>query len=164
MTFKDCNRYSNLRRNKQLPALNNWPNTRSLQVERHREWNIKQIWVKQGNSKMRSCCTVSVVTFSCDVGWLFVLDEDSTSLVGLGDIWRGQRRALVLSVSLPLVEPVAFTAEEDEPVDLRRQDADAAHVGGERQVEGDAVERDAVVWAVGPVHVGEERNAAHEEA
>lgn len=68
-----------------------------------------------------------------------------------------------MRIPLPLVQSVAFTAEEDEPVDLRCQDAEAAQFGGERQMEENAVERDAIVGAVGPVHVGEECNAAHEE-
>lgn len=63
-----------------------------------------------------------------------------------------------------LVQAVALSAEQDEPVDLRCQDARATEGGGERQVEGDAVERDAVMTAVHPVHEGEEGNAAHEEA
>ena len=61
------------------------------------------------------------------------------------------------------VKTVALSAKKDEPVDLRRQDARVAQVGGQRQVEGHAVERDAVVAAVHPVHVGEEGDAAHEE-
>ncbi len=109
----------------------------------------------------------SAIAFSCDVCWLFVLDKDRPSLISLGDIgdrlgW-GQRRGLVLHILLPLVESVAFTAEEDEPVDLRWQDAEAAQVGGEREMKENTVERDAVVGAVGPVHAGEECDAAHEE-
>lgn len=61
------------------------------------------------------------------------------------------------------VQTVALSAKQNEPVDLRRQDARVAHVGGQRQVEGHAVQRDAVVLAVHPVHVGEEGDAAHKE-
>lgn len=66
-------------------------------------------------------------------------------------------------VSGALVEAVTLSAEQHEPVDLRRQDADVAQVGGEGQVEGHAVEREPVVLAVHPVHVGEEGDAAQEE-
>ena len=62
-----------------------------------------------------------------------------------------------------LVQTIALSAQQHEPVDLRRHDAQAAQVGGEWQVEGHAVERDAVVVAVHQVHVGEEGDAAHEE-
>lgn len=62
-----------------------------------------------------------------------------------------------------LVQTVALAAEEEEPVDLRRQDARVAEVGGQRQVEGHVVKRDAVVAAVHPVHEGEEGDAAQEE-
>lgn len=61
------------------------------------------------------------------------------------------------------VQAVTLSAKQDEPVDLRCQDARVAQVGGQRQVEGHAVERDAVVLTVHPVHVGEEGDAAHEE-
>ena len=61
------------------------------------------------------------------------------------------------------VKTVALSAKKAEPVDLRRQDARVAQVGGQRQVEGHAVERDAVVAAVHPVHIGEEGDAAHKE-
>lgn len=61
------------------------------------------------------------------------------------------------------VQTVALSAKQDEPVDLRGQDARVPQIGGERQVEGHAVQRDAVVLAVHPVHVGEEGDAAHEE-
>lgn len=61
------------------------------------------------------------------------------------------------------VQTVAFPAEQHEPIDLRRQDAQAAQRGGRRQVEGHGVEGDAVVPAVHPVHVREEGDAAREE-
>lgn len=73
----------------------------------------------------------------------------------------GRRRRV--GTAATLVQAVALSAEQDEPVDLRRQDARVAQVGGQRQVEGHAVERDAVVLAVHPVHVGEEGDAAHKE-
>lgn len=85
-------------------------------------------------------------------------------LAGVGDrLGRGQRRSLILSIPLTFVQSVSFTAQEDEPVELRCQDAEVAQVGGERQVEGNAVERDAVVRAVHPVHEREESDATHEE-
>lgn len=62
-----------------------------------------------------------------------------------------------------LVQTVALSAEQNEPVDLRRQDARVSQVGVQRQVEGHAVERDAVVLTIRPVHVREECNAAREE-
>lgn len=74
----------------------------------------------------------------------------------------GGRRRRVGRAAAP-VQAVALSAKQDEPVELRRQDAQAAQVGGQRQVEGHAVERDAVVLTVHPVHVGEEGDAAHEE-
>lgn len=61
------------------------------------------------------------------------------------------------------VQAVALPAEQHEPVDLRRQDAQAAQRGRRRQVEGHGVEGDAVVLAVRPEHVGEEGDAAREE-
>lgn len=61
------------------------------------------------------------------------------------------------------VKTVALSAKKDKPVDLRCQDARVAQVGRQRQVEGHTVERDAVVAAVHPVHVGEEGDAAHKE-
>lgn len=61
------------------------------------------------------------------------------------------------------VQAVTLHAEQSEPVDLRRQDAQVAQVGVQRQSEGDAAERDAVVLTVRPVHVGEKRDAACEE-
>lgn len=73
----------------------------------------------------------------------------------------GHRRRV--RTAAPLVQTVALSAEQDEPVKLRCQDAQVAQVGGQRQVEGHAVERDAVVFAVHPVHVGEEGDAAHKE-
>lgn len=78
-------------------------------------------------------------------------------IVSDGGGGRGVRHAAAA------VQAVALSAKQDEPVDLRRQDARVAQVGGQRQVEGHAVERDAVVLAVHPVHVGEEGDAAHEE-
>lgn len=65
---------------------------------------------------------------------------------------------------LPLVEPVALKAEQDEPVDLWGQDAQASQVGVDGHVERDGVERKAVMCSVHPVHVGEESDAAQEEA
>lgn len=61
------------------------------------------------------------------------------------------------------VQTVTLHAEQSEPVDLRRQDAQVTQVGVERQSEGDAAERDAVVSTVHPVHVREKRDAAGEE-
>lgn len=61
------------------------------------------------------------------------------------------------------VQTVALAAKQHEPVDLWRQDAQAAQGGGRRQVEGHGVQRDAVVLAVHPEHVGEEGDAAREE-
>lgn len=63
----------------------------------------------------------------------------------------------------PQVQPVALPHQQHKPVELRRQDAAVTQVGGERQVEGNGVQRDAVVTAVHPVHEGEEGDAAHEE-
>lgn len=68
----------------------------------------------------------------------------------------------VLRTATP-VQTVALQTEQNEPVHLRSQDAQVAQVGVQRQGEGDAVERDAVVAPVRPVHVWEERNAAGEE-
>lgn len=68
-----------------------------------------------------------------------------------------------MRLAAALVQAVALSAEQDEPVDLRRQDARVAQVGQQRQVEGHAVEGDAVVAAVHPVHEGEEGDAANEE-
>lgn len=61
------------------------------------------------------------------------------------------------------VQTIALAAKQHEPVDLWRQDAEAAQGGGRRQVEGHGVQRDAVMLAVNPVHVGEEGDAAREE-
>lgn len=61
------------------------------------------------------------------------------------------------------VQTVTLHAEQSEPVDLRRQDAQVTQVGVQRQSEGDAAERDAVVSPVHPVHVREKRDAAREE-
>ena len=72
----------------------------------------------------------------------------------------GVRRA---GVSGAPVEAEALSAQQDEPVDLRRHDAEVAQVGGEGEVEGHAVEGQPVVLAVHPVHVGEESNATQEE-
>lgn len=65
---------------------------------------------------------------------------------------------------LALVKTVAFSAEQDEPVDLGREDTHVAQVGIERDMQGHSVERKAVVLSINPVHVGEECNAAQEEA
>lgn len=86
----------------------------------------------------------------------------SLSIV-LAGVGHGSRRRGRLRAAAPPVKTVALSAEQHEPVNLRRQDAGVAQVGGERQVEGHAVQRDAVVAAVHPVHVGEEGDAAHEE-
>lgn len=76
-----------------------------------------------------------------------------------GDGGRGGR----VRPAAALVQAVALSAQQDEPVDLRRHDARVAQVGGQRQVEGHAVQGDAVVAAVHPVHEGEEGDAAHKE-
>lgn len=78
--------------------------------------------------------------------------------VGDGDGGRGGGRRAAAAV-----QAVALPAEQHKPVDLRRQDAQAAQGGGQRQVEGHGVEGHAVVPAVHPVHVGEEGDAAREE-
>lgn len=61
------------------------------------------------------------------------------------------------------VQTVALPAEKHEPVDLWRQDAQAAQRGGCGQMEGHGVEGDAIVPAIHPVHIREESNAAREE-
>lgn len=68
----------------------------------------------------------------------------------------------VLRTATP-VQTVGLHAEQSEPVHLRRQDAQVAQVGVQRQGQGHAAERDAVVAPVRPVHVREERDAAREE-
>lgn len=88
-----------------------------------------------------------------------IVNRISIILRIVSDNGRGRR---VWTTATP-VQAVALPAKQDEPVDLRRQDARVAQVGGQRQVEGHTVERDAVVVAVHPVHVGEEGDAAHEE-
>lgn len=67
-------------------------------------------------------------------------------------------------VTLALVEPPTLAAEQHEPVDLWRQDTQAAQVDRQCQVEGHAVDGDAVVTAVDPVHVGKEGDSTQEEA
>lgn len=62
------------------------------------------------------------------------------------------------------VKAVALSQEQDEPVKLWCEDTHVAHVGVERDVQGHGVEREAVVLAIHPVHVGEERDTAQEEA
>lgn len=47
---------------------------------------------------------------------------------------------------------------------MRREDAHVAQVSVERDVQGHGVDREAVVCSIHPVHVGEEYNAAQEEA
>lgn len=87
----------------------------------------------------------------------------TSSSIILAGVGRGGRRHGRRRTAAPPVQTVALSAEQHEPVHLRRQDAGVAKVGGERQVEGHAVQGDAVVAAVHPVHVGEEGDAAHEE-
>lgn len=81
----------------------------------------------------------------------------------LGRVGDGDRRGGGWRTAAS-VQTVALPAEQHEPVDLRRQDAQAAQGGGGWQVEGHGIEGDAVVPAVHPVHVGEEGDAAGEEA
>lgn len=83
----------------------------------------------------------------------------SIILRSVSDSGHGRR----VGAAAALVQTVALSAKQDEPVDLRCQDARVAKVSGQRQVEGHTVERDAVVAAVHPVHEGEEGDAAHKE-
>lgn len=73
----------------------------------------------------------------------------------------GSRRRVLHTATL--VQTEALSAKQDEPVELRCQDARVAQVGSQRQVERNAVEWDTIVLPVHPVHVGEEGDAAHKE-
>lgn len=70
----------------------------------------------------------------------------------------------MVGATLALVKTVALPAEQDEPVELRREDAYVTQVGIERDVQGHGIDREAVVLSIHPIHVREKCNAAQEEA
>lgn len=70
----------------------------------------------------------------------------------------------MVGAALAYVKAVALSAEQDEPVELWREDAHVPQVGVQRDVQGHSVEREVVVLPIHPVHVGKECNTAQEEA
>lgn len=70
----------------------------------------------------------------------------------------------MLRVAVALVKPVGLSTQQHEPVQLWRQDAEVTKVAAQGQVEGNAVDGDARVLSVCPVHIGEECNATCEES
>lgn len=69
----------------------------------------------------------------------------------------------MVGAALAHVKTVALSAEQDEPVELWREDAHVAQVGVEWDVQGHSIDWKAVVLSIHPVHVGKECNAAQEE-
>jgi len=65
---------------------------------------------------------------------------------------------------LPQVESACFFHQQYEPVNLRGQDGQVAHVAVQRQVKGNTLERDVKLAPVHPVHVREEQYPAGEES
>lgn len=71
--------------------------------------------------------------------------------------------SLGFSLLLPQIESVCFFHQQCEPVQLWGQDGQVAHVAVQRQMEGNALEGDAELAPVHPVHVREEQDPAGEE-